>query len=462
MRRALENLEEHKRELVNTLDLLLEQGPDSRGLIQNLLTGLHPADVADVLDVMDADDAGRVIVFLDHGTASDVLAEMEEETRAPLLGLLEVGRLASLVEAMDSDDATDLVADMDAYRAEEVLEQVDPEDRREIRDLMVYDEETAGGLMAAEFVAVPETATVDGAIEAIRTAVEEMDDIYYVYVVNAAGMLTGLLGLKDLLLAPPDRHVGDLMERDVVSVPVTMDQEEVARVVQQYDLAAVPVVDGGGRLVGRITHDDIVDVLEEESEEDIRRMAGVREEAFYERSSMKVAALRLPWIVTSLVSSLLAALIISLNSSLLERFVQLAFFFPVITAIGGNIGLQTSTIMVRGLATGQTDLMHVGSRILKESRVGVVMGLVCGVVVGTVSGFWAGGLVFGLIVGGAMLVAILVAATMGAIVPLVFEKVGVDPAVATGPFVTMSNDLIGLLIYFGLAAGLLTAFGLMV
>jgi magnesium transporter len=460
MPRTLDDLEEHKRELVTTLDVLLAQGVSSTGLIRNLLAGLHYADLADVLDVLEPERAAAILGLLDPGTASDALAEMEEEPRGEIAEIVDPKTLATLVEEMDSDDAADVVGEMDAPLAAAVLEHVSAEERKDIRELLVHDEETAGGLMAAEFVVVDDVSTVDQAIEAVRYLAAEIEDIYYVYVVDDEEHLTGLVSLPDLLLNPGERRIRDIMDTDIVSAPVGMDQEEVARLVAQYDLAAIPVVDISGRLVGRITHDDIADVLEDEREEDIHRMAGVIGEEFHERSSLRVAARRLPWIVTSLVSALLASVIISLNHSLLESYIALAAFFPVITAIGGNIGLQSSTIVVRGLATGQMDLVHVGSRILKELRVGIAMGIACGLVVGLVSWLWMDEVALGLVVGLSMLTAITTAATMGALVPITFDRLKVDPALATGPFVTMSNDIIGLIIYFSLAGILLRAFGI--
>lgn len=459
-RRALEDLEEHKRELVSTLDRLLEQGEEGDGMIRNLLIELHHADIADVLDVMDSEDAARVLHLLDSETASDILAEMEEAARGPLLELVDPRELATLLEEMPSDDAADLVGELDEEAAEEVLSHVAPEERQEIRELLVYEEDSAGGRMESDFVAVDKEATVNEAIEAIRRAVEEVEFVYYVYVVDTAGRLTGLLRLRDLMLSPASLKVVSLMDSDVVSVPVDMDQEDVARMVQQYDLAAIPVVDDRGILVGRITHDDIADVLEEEREEDLRMMAGIGDEDLIESSSLRVAGSRLPWILFGLVSAMVAGIIIDNHRNLLEEYLVLAIFLPVVMAIGGSIGLQSSTIVVRGLATGQADLINVGTRIFKELRVGLVMGITCGVVVGVIAWIWKNEAVLGLTVGLSMLTAIILAATLGAVVPVVLDKLKADPALASGPFMTMSNDIIGLLIYFALASYLLHAFGI--
>ncbi len=459
MRRTSEDLEEHKRELVGTLDRLLEQGEQGAGLIRNLLVDLHPADVADVLDVMESDDAGRVLILLDNEMASDILGEMEESSRAPVLEYLAPHELAPLVEDMPTDDAADLVGDLPDEAVEAVLRHVAPEERQEIMELLVHEEDTAGGLMESDFVAVRSEATVNEAIEAIRQAVEEVEFIYYVYVTDSAGRLVGLLRLRDLLLSPGGRRVAEMMKTDLVSVPLAMDQEDVARQVLQYDLAAIPVVNENGILVGRITHDDIADVLEDEVEEDLRLIAGVGDEDVTERSPVRAAAGRLPWIMIGLVSALVAGVIIDSHASILEQYLVLATFIPVVMAIGGSVGLQSSTIVVRGLATGQADMIDTGTRIFKELRVGLAIGLACGVAVGAIAWLWKGMYEMGLIVGLSMLAAILVAAMMGAIVPVVLDRLKADPALASGPFMTMSNDILGLLIYFGLATLLLRALG---
>jgi len=460
VRRTLEDLEEHKRELVGTLDRLLEQGEQGEGLIRNLLVDLHPADIADVLDVMDSEDAALVLGLLDLETASDILAEMEEASRVPLIEHVDPRELATLVEEMPTDDAADLVGDLDEEAAEEVLSHVAPQEREEIKELLVHEEDTAGGLMETDFVAVDHGSTVDEAIEAIRRAAEEVESMFYVYVVDADGTLKGLVRLRDLLLSPGTRRVAEFMKSDVVSVPVNMDQEDVARQVQQYDLAAIPVVDDGGTLVGRITHDDIADVLEDEVEEDLRRIAGVGGEDLIERSSIRAAGSRLPWVFMGLISALVAGIIIDSHERILEEYIVLAIFLPVVMAIGGSIGLQSSTIVVRGLATGQADLINTGHRIFKELRVGLVLGISCGLTVGLIAWIWKGMIVLGVIVGFSMLTAILVAATLGALVPVVLDRLNADPALASGPFMTMSNDIIGLLIYFALATILLQTFGI--
>lgn len=430
-------------------------GQNAKGHIINLLTDLHPADIADLLDTLPEKDRRFLFGLLDKEVASDVILEVQDVSRESLLDRLDQQRLSEIVDEMDSDDATDIVSELPTEVAEVVLDSIDKQDSDEVKELLKYPEESAGGIMALEFVAVQQDATVGEAIEQIRKAAEEIKEIYNVYVTDERGVLTGVLPLRQLIISPPDTKISQIMETDVASVTTDMDQEEVANIVSKYDLLAVPVVDRGGNLVGRITIDDIVDVMEDEVSEDFSKMAGTDDEEIGETSALKVAGWRLPWIITSLCGGILSGTIISHFKETLGPLLALAFFIPVITAMGGNIGLQSSSMTVRGLATGEIDTHHLRRRLWRELRIGVLMGAICGGAVGTVAYIWLRNGLLGIIVGGAMFCAVTVAASLGILVPVFFDRLEVDPALASGPFVTMSNDITGLVIYFGLAALLL-------
>ena len=417
----------------------------------DLLGAMHPADVADLMEHLEAEEADYVFNLLDYSSASEVLVETDEHTREHLMAEIGEEKLAHIVDQMESDDAAEVVAELSDKLAERVLESISEEDSEEVKELLGHEEDTAGRLMAMEIVTVHEDATVEEAIAAIRKAADEIEEFYNVYVADDGGRLVGVLPLARLLRSRSDRRVADVMERDVVSVPEGMDQEEVARIVQKYDLVSVPVVDEMAHLVGRITVDDIVDVVVEEASEDIRHMAGTGDEAIREDSTFRIAGVRLPWILTSLIGGVLSGSVIGKFRGTLSSFLPLAIFIPIITAMGGNIGVQSASLTVRGLALGEIDTYEVWKRLFREFRVGVVMGLVCGGSVGLIALFWESNAALGMVVGVAMLAAITVAATMGTFVPIVFKKLNIDPAIATGPFVTMSNDIIGLMIYFGIA-----------
>ncbi|MCK4272035.1 magnesium transporter [bacterium] len=450
-------IEESLEKIVNELDELIERD-DSRAIL-GLIEDRHPVEVAEFIDNLAEEKKRYVFRLLHPPMASGVLLEVSDLSRDQLVEEIEASRLAEIVDEMASDDAADIVGELSSERAEEVLDLVGAERADELQQLLRYDEESAGGIMTKQFVSVPEDATVQEAIEQIRATVDQVESVYVIYVVDRRGVLVGILSLAQLVLSRPEEMVSRIMSTDVVSVPTNMDQEEVAALVEKYDLASVPVVDRASRLVGRITVDDVVDVIVEEASEDISKMAGTTDEEIRQDSALRIAGMRLPWIIISLLGGILSGTIISHFRAALGSLLALVFFIPVITAMGGNIGIQSSTIVVRGLATGEIQLFRIAQRLFREARIGLLMGVMCGGIVGLVALVWQGNPLLGVIVGLAMLSAITVAATMGALVPLLFKKINIDPAIATGPFVTMSNDIVGLVIYFGLAAMLLRLLG---
>lgn len=450
-------MEQNIKQLVEDIEDLIRH--NAKGHIANLLVDLHPADIADLLENLNKEHQDYIFDLLDSKVASDVLPEIVDSIRERILENLDEERISHIVDEMETDDATDIVAELPSQVAEKVLESIDRWESREVKELLRYDEESAGGVMATEFVAVHKDRTVQEAIEEIRRAAEWVGEIYNVYVVDSLGTLVGVLPLRKLILSDPNTPVSEIMNRDVISARTDVDQEEVANLARKYDLVAVPVVDENGRLVGRITVDDIVDIIEEEASEDISKMAGTSDEEITEESVVRVASLRFPWILTSLFGGLTSATILGFFRDTLGTLLPLVYFIPIICAMGGNIGLQSSAIVIRGLAVGDINIYRIGRRILRESRVGILMGLACGLTVGVVAYFWQGKPLLGLIISLSMLCAITVAATMGATVPIIFRKFNIDPAIAAGPFVTLSNDIVGLIIYLGLASLLLRLLG---
>lgn len=434
--------------IVEDLEYLASE-KDAR-MILNILIGNHPADIADLLENLSEENRKYVFGLLDADTASDVIMEMDEAVREDLIAELHHERISEIVDEMESDDATDLVAELPKDVAKKVLDSIDPESSDDVKELLLHEEDTAGGIMALEFVAVREDQTVDEAIREIRAKADEVEVVYNVYVVDKDGILVGFLPLNKLILAKSHHIIKDIMEEDVVSVTPEMDQEQVANLFRRYDLVSVPVVDNLGRLIGRITIDDIVDVMEEEASEDIQKMAGLtEEEEFHETSALRISMLRLPWLMVAFLGEMLSALVLSrFEASLKEVFIA-AFFIPLMMAMGGNSGIQSATIVVRGLALGELNPADTFKRLFKEIRISLINGAVCGVLLfGVVAMF--GEPRFGFILGSVMLVVILNASLVGATTPLVLNRVGVDPAIAMGPFITTFNDVIGLFIYLGL------------
>ncbi len=451
-----QGLQENIRELIAGLD-------DARGLIEKetqrdiskLLAGLSAPDIADLMDHLDPEEAKFVFNLLDDSITPQVVTKVNERTQQELIEQIDVRNLTRLVGEMESDDAADLVALLPEDVARRVLAAIDTGLSQKIRELLKYEEDTAGGLMAAELVTVGQNAAVKEAIEVVRKAASENEEIYYVYVVDKNQNLIGALSLRDLILARPEQRVPEIMDREVISVMQGTDQEEVANIFRKYDLVVLPVVDEGGHLVGRITVDDIVDVIEEEDSEDIAKMVGTSKEEMTEHSPVKVAGIRLPWLVICLFGGMGSATIVSHFEDVLGTVLTLAFFVPLLMGMGGNVGVQSATLVVRSLALGEIDTSKIWERLFREIRTSLIMGLACGGLVGLFAFLWQGNPTLGVVVAIAMFGAILAASATGVLMPMIFKKLGIDPAVATGPVVTTINDWSGLLIYLGLAAALL-------
>jgi len=438
-------LDENLIEEVKTL-IRQEEGQGLKALIDDA----RPADVADLIEHLDSDERLFVFKLLEPEGAGEVFVEIEPPVQDRILKDLDNQAISEIVEELDSDDAADLVGDLPAERAKKIIETVGAEVSGELEKLLPYPDDTAGGIMALEYVAVKADARVQDAIESVREKREEVENLYYLWVVDDPEVLVGVISLKDLVLEPLDRMVSEIMNREVISVDVNTNQEEVVRLVKKYDLVNIPVVDKAHRLVGRITHDDIIDVIEEEVDEDISLMAGVIDEEIAEESALRISRARLPWLLAGLFGGILAAVVINKFESSLEKIIALSFFFPVIMAMGGNTGTQAATIVVRGLATGDISLVNIWKRLRMELRVAVVNGIICGAVLGLIVGFWLSDYGLGSIVALSAVLIILSSGFIGSAVPLLLKRSNVDPALGTGPFVTTLNDVLSLIIYLGL------------
>lgn len=446
--------------LVEDISALIRDG--QHGALRNIVADLYPADLALLLTHLSVDDAYQLFRWLPEEQAGEVLPELDDAYRAALLETLSTARISALIDELDTDDAADVLADLPAAVVEDVLPRL--EDEQEVRDLLGYDEESAGGIMEMDFVAVHDRMTVDQATEEVRRNAEEVDPIYAVYAVGDQGQLVGLVPLKSLLLSPSHVLVHEIMEKDILSVQPDVDQEEVARMMERYDLVAMPVTDRENRLIGRITIDDIVDVIREEAEEDMQRMSGTSDEALTS-SVLKVSQARLVWLFIGLVGALLSGLVIKNFEEVLKQVVVLAMFIPVVMAMAGNAGIQSSSIAVQGLASGELWTTDLASRIGKELLVSLLNGLVLAVALGILilileqilhsfGAELAGANVIPMALTAAisLLIVIVLSTTIGATVPLLLDRFNIDPAIATGPFITTSNDILGLIVYFMVAA----------
>jgi magnesium transporter len=432
---------------VDDLEELVLSGDEKA--LRNFLALLQPADMAIIFDRLERDLWPKVIAPLNIAQISDLMEELPDHLRDDLAELLSPEQLTSAFEEMASDDAADVITDLPRQLARKVLAALPAEDRREVETLLKYPEDTAGGLMQIELVSVLERATVDEAVEAIRANAEEVGDLHFVYVVDDDNRLVGSLSLDKLILARPNTPVGKLVDRDFHTVATDVDQEEVAQMFKRYDLISLPVVDDHGTLLGRILHDDAVDVIEEEAEEDILRMAGAEEpELVYTNRIFRIASARLPWLLATVAGGLLSGFLLWQFKVSFPEMLALMTFIPVIAAMCGNVGTQSSTIVVRGFATGRVDFDNLGRFLTRELAIGIIMGIVCGLVVGLTAHLWHGNAMLGWTVGVAMSAAITVSAMMGVLVPVVFRLIKIDPAIAAGPLVTTGNDVIGITIYY--------------
>jgi magnesium transporter len=424
--------------------------------LQKLLRDFHHADIAEILDELDLEEAIYVIKLLDSETTADILMELDEDNREKVLRNLSSKEIADEIGELDTDDAADIISELPEDRQHEVISHIEDEEHKaEIKELLTYHEDTAGGLMAKELVKVYDTWTVAGCLRRIRGQAKEVTRVHSIYVVNKQNKLIGRLSLKDLIVAKSDQKIEDIYISSVDSVNVHDDAEDVAKVMQKYDLEAIPVVDNNQKLLGRITIDDIVDVMKEEAEKDYQLAAGITSDVEADDSIWELTKARLPWLLIGMFGGIGAASIINGFSDAMLKFPALLMFIPLIQATAGNVGVQSSAIVVQGLANDTID-GSILKRLLKEFALGLVNGLAIAFIVLLISHFvfqttYAESLTICI----ALISVIIMAAIIGTFIPIFLDKRGIDAAVATGPFITTSNDIFGILLYFLIAKAIL-------
>lgn len=429
----------------------------ARAHISNLLSKTRPEDVALQLRSLTPDEqlgVFRILVSDYVESAGEVLTELESPQRTGIIERLSPEQIASVLEPMSVDDAVFVVASLPPGLQKRVSELVERPELAEVQSHLAYPEDSAGRIMDPQFFALPETTTVQRAIAAIQKK-GEIENVFYVYIVDHHNHLVGVVSLRQILLSPPDQTLSEIMTRSLIKAHTHTDQEEVAQLAARYDLLAIPVVDDDNRLVGIVTVDDIIDVVREEATEDFFKMVGTSDnELLYQERSFKVAGIRLPWILVNLVGLVITGMLLRSFQVSLREALFLLTFVPVIMGMGGNIGSQTSTIAVRGLASGRIGAGQGRVRrfLLQQIRVGAVLGLVCALIVGLGALVLESNVAYSAVVGGSLFMAIWIASLMGALIPLLFQRLGIDPAIASGPLVTTSSDIIGICIYFGLAS----------
>lgn len=420
---------------------------------RTLLDEAHPADVAAVLRHLPLADQVAIFRTLSQERAGEVLSELDDHALLELVRALDEVEVSRILDEMPPEHAADVVEELPSEQAEKILDLMQEEKSEEVQEILEYPEHSAGRLMSPDFVAVNERATVEQAIDHVRKSVSE-ERAFELYVVDDHRHLVGVVPLRRLLIANPGSPVFAVRDEEVVSVTPEMDQEDVARLVAKYDLVALPVVDHRNRLVGTITVDDVIDILGEEASEDIFRIAGSDAAELERRSPPQIALMRLPWVLATLLIELCAGVVIHFFDSTLSRVILLASFMPVIQAISGNTGLQSVTMVVRGLATGQVQLTRWWEPLRRQIQTSSILGGVCGVVVGIIGLLWHSP-AFGLVVAVSMFISVNLSGAAGTTIPMLSKRLGFDPALTAGPFETAFQDVLGVTIFLSLATALL-------
>jgi magnesium transporter len=440
--------------LVDSIKRLLRRNATTH--LKKIVNKTHAADLSVVFRSLSLLEQRRLFDMIEDTEQKGILfSEFDEDTFQSFIDEMKVNDVVEILENMPADDVADLMGRLPEEKSNALLEKMQKEGSEEVESLLRYGDDTAGGIMVPDFIALREDVSAKEAIESLQKEHSDVEMPFYLYVVDQYDKLVGVISLRQLVVVPPDTSLKNFMATDVFSVQTDMDQEEVAKIVARYDILAVPVVDESNRLVGIVTVDDVIDIIREEATEDILKMAGAGEEFVETKSVLKSTRIRLPWLFASCIGGILAFFVIGRFEGHLINFAYLAAFIPVIMGMGGNIGTQSSTIVVRGLATGRLNIRDVWAVVFKELSIGFILGVVYGLIIGMVAQLKYGTYALAFSVGFAVISSMSVAALVGSLVPMGFARVNIDPAVATGPFVTTSIDIISVFFYFKIATTLL-------
>ena len=417
-------------------------------LIKTELSELHNVDIAELIEELDEEYGKILFELFEDETSAEILVELDEENRESVLEDLSSREIAEeLIENLDSDDAADIIADLPSEKKVEVLSHIeDIEHASDIVDLLSYPENTAGGLMAKELIKVNEKWAVLRCVREMRKQAEEVDKVYTIYVVDDDDVLLGTLSLKKLLLTPEKTFITNIYNEKVFSVKANSDDEEVANIMEKYDLVVLPVVDDLNRLIGRITIDDVVDVMKEEAMEDYNKASGISEQVDASDNIVTLTRARLPWLLIGLMGGIMGAEVIGIFD--IENNIELAFFTPLIAAMGGNVGVQSAAIIVQGLASNNLGMDSLAQRLMKELGVALLNGIICSGLIMIITSLIGYPNSISFTVSISLMAVIIFAALFGTFIPLALDKYKIDPALATGPFITTVNDVLGLFIYF--------------
>ena len=434
--------------LIDDIEILIEE-KDHFSLV-NILADLNHAEIARILDHLRPEESLYLFKLLTDEVAADVLLEVDDDHRQSILDSLEQSEISDIIDELDSDDAADVIRELDEDVAEEVLKNIDAEDSKEVQELLKYREDSAGGLMATEFISIGEMTSIQDAVMEVKHQAEIVEDVYNLYVLDSEKVLVGTIDLKTLIITPSSKSVSEVMDKEFFSVHVDDDQEAVARIMQDHDLVSIAVLNDTDEMIGVITIDDIVDVIREEAEEDIQKITGINEEG-YSSNPLKIVAARLPWLLVGLFGEMISGLVISSAENTLHQVLALTAYIPLVMAMGGSTGVQSTSIVIQALSRGDLWVSDLRKRLLKEMTVGLINSSVCALIIFLISSSSTGSMVLGLTIGISLIFVMVNATVMGTLIPIILKRFGIDPAIATGPFVTTLNDILGLSIYFAIA-----------
>ena len=421
-----------------------------------IIADLHIADIAEIIDDLSIDNAHFLFDLIEEEKSAPVLVELEDDTLEEILSDLTAKEIAEeVIDNLESDDAADVIGKLPQNKKEEVLALIEDIERAsDINDLLTYPEDTAGGLMAKELIKVNENWTTIQCLKEMRKQAEDLKEVYTIYVVDDNDKLLGILSLRKLLLIEKATAIKDIIFTDIISVKATEDDEHVANIMSKYDLIALPVVDDLNRLIGRITIDDVMDVAKDEAEKDYQMASGISEDVESSDTAWELTRARLPWLLIGMIGGLLGAKVIGIFDLSGDNF-ELAFFIPLIAAMGGNVGVQSAAIVVQGLANDSLKMENIFQKLVKELGVGLLNGIICSIIILGAAFSLGYSLALSLTVSISLFAVIVFAAVFGTFIPLTLEKYNIDPALATGPFITTVNDVLGLFIYFMIGQAIL-------
>ena len=445
---------DRNRILMESIKRLLRRKADSH--LRKIVNKTHAADLAYVFYYLSTPDQLKLLDMFDDIEQKGILfSELDENIFMGLVENLDLDEVVNILEFMPNDDVTDLISRLPENTADVILDKMKKEDSEAVEGLLRFGDDTAGGIMVLDFVALREDTTAREAIESFQKEHLDVEMPFYLYVVDEYGKLVGVSSLRQLVVIPPDTPLREFMTTDIFAVKTDMDQEEVAKIVARYDILAVPVVDEANKLVGIVTVDDVIDIIRKEATEDILKMAGAGEEFVETKSVFKSMRIRLPWLFACCIGGIIASFIISHFQVSLSKMAYIAAFIPVITGMSGNVGIQSSTIVVRGLATGRLNISDLWSVVFKELAIGFFMGMIYGLFIALVAQFHYGRGALAISVALAVVCSMSLAALSGALMPMVFARLNMDPAVSTGPFITTAIDIASVFLYFNIAVAFL-------